>query len=251
VPLEQGIQIAYEELGRHAKESNWLPVAWALADEPLIHGISPQTVIRVFEAHRKAAPQMQFVIEDAMGEESHWAVIPAVDIVCANTPRYKVAEAVRKQKARYWFNNIGTDRFTFGWFLWKAHQEMNVEALFQWGYSTNHGDIYYDLDGFEGDTGVSFTASEGQRPWVAWQLIREGAEDHRYLQTLENLIAKAEGSGDAGAKAKAAAARTFLQEAMVKIEMEHKDKRPYGQAELERLKREVAGHIMALRPGGI
>ncbi|MBI3830432.1 MAG: hypothetical protein HY291_13010 [Planctomycetes bacterium] len=172
LPLEQAIKLAYEELGRHAKEKSWLPMAWALADEPLIHGISAETVIKVFEAHRKAAPQMQFVSEDAMGDPAHYVVIPAIDIVSGNSPRYKVAEAVKKNKSRYWYNNIGCDRLTFGWFLWKSRKELGVEALFQWGYSTNAADIYYDLDGSEGDSGVSFTASEGQRARRPWETIR-------------------------------------------------------------------------------
>jgi hypothetical protein len=46
--LEQAVKLAYEELGQHMKEKNWLPMAWALADEPLIHGISADTVIKVF-----------------------------------------------------------------------------------------------------------------------------------------------------------------------------------------------------------
>jgi hypothetical protein len=158
-----------------------------------------------------------------------------------------VAEEVRKHKSRYWFNNIGTDRFTFGWYLWKAHKEMNVEALFQWGYGTNPGDIYYDLDGFEGDSSVSFTASEGERPKTPWELIREGADDHRYLQTLDNLLAKADASGRDAAKAKAAEARGFCQGVMAKIDLEKKDLRPYTQADLEKFKRALAAHIQALQ----
>ncbi|MFB3892570.1 MAG: glycoside hydrolase domain-containing protein [Phycisphaerae bacterium] len=247
MPLEQAIKLAYEELGRHAKEKNWLPMAWALADEPLIHGISAETVIKVFQAHRKAAPQMQFVTEDAMGDPAHYVVIPACDIVSGNSPRYKVAEAVRKNKSRYWFNNIGTDRLTFGWFLWKANKEMGVEALFQWGYSTNHADIYYDLDGFEGDSGCSFTASEGQRPRSEWEMIRQGANDHRYLQTLANLCAKAQKGSDANAKAKADEALKFCDGVMARIDLESKRSKVYTQADLEGFKRKLAGYIIELR----
>ena len=246
--LEEAIKLAYEELGRHAKADHWLSVAWALADEPLIHGISPETVIKVFEAHRKAASGMQFVSEDAMGDPNHWSVIPAIDIISANSPRYKVAEAVRKNHSRYWFNNIGTDRYTFGWFLWKAHRDMGVEALFQWGYSTNPADVYYDLDGFEGDSGVSFTALEGQRARTPWELIRDGANDHRYLQTLWNLCQKAQAGADPQAKATAAAAQAFCDKVMAKIDLESKGRRPYTQAELEGFKRQLAGFIQQLRP---
>jgi hypothetical protein len=154
---------------------------------------------------------------------------------------------VKRNKSRYWFNNIGTDRYTFGWFLWKAHKDMGVEALFQWGYSTNKADIYYDLDGSEGDSGVSFTAGEGQRARTCWEMIRQGADDHRYLQTLDNLLARADASGRDAAKAKAAEARRFCQEVMAKIDLEKKDLRPYTQADLERFKRALAGHIQALQ----
>ena len=247
MPLEQAIKLAYEELARHMKEKNWLPMAWALADEPLIHGVSPETVIKVFEAHRKAASGMQFVMEDAMGDPGHYVVIPAIDIICANSPRYAVAEAVKKNKSRYWFNNIGTDRVTFGWFMWKAHKEMGVEALFQWGYSTNKADIYYDLDGSEGDSGVSFTASEGQRARREWELIRDGADDHRYLQTMQNLVEKAQQGGNAAAKAKAAEALKFCDGVMAQINLERKSAKVYTQADLDKFKRELAGYIVALR----
>ena len=246
VSLEDAIKLAYQDLGAHAQEKNWLPMAWALADEPLIHGISVETVVKVFEAHRRAAPQMQFVSEDAMGDPQHWTVIPAIDIISANSPRYKVAEAVKKAGRKYWFNNIGTDRLTFGWFLWKAHAKMGVEALFQWGYSTNTGDIYYDLDGSEGDSGVSFTASEGQRARREWEMVREGMNDHRYLQTLFNLIAKAEANGSMAAKAKAAEAKSFCESTMEKIDLEKKSS-PYSNSDFDAFKRKLAAYILDLR----
>ncbi|HUW56453.1 MAG TPA: hypothetical protein VMZ92_07440 [Planctomycetota bacterium] len=246
--LENAIKLAYEGLGAHIKRANWpVKMAWALADEPLIHAISAETVIKVFKAHRAAAPQMQFVIEDAMGNPDHYVVIPACDIICGNSPRYAVARAVKEHKSRYWFNNIGTDRFVFGWFLWKAKEEMGVEALFQWGYSTNKADIYYDFDGSEPDSGCSFTTSKGQRAMRHWELIREGADDHRYLQTLANLIAKARKTGTPAQKAEAAGAAATIRMVMSKVNLENKRERPYTQADLETFKRTLAKHIMALR----
>jgi hypothetical protein len=247
MPLEQAIKLAYETLGQHAKDKNWLPMAWALADEPLIHGISADAVIKVFLAHRKAAPQMQFVSEDAMGDPAHYVVIPAIDIVSGNSPRYKVAEEIKKNKGRYWFNNIGTDRLTFGWFLLKANKEMGVEALFQWGYATNTGDIYYDLDGSEGDSGCTITASEGQRARRCWEMIREGANDHRYVQTLLNLIAKAQAGNNEPAKAKAADAQKFIDGVFAKIDLEHKNKIAYTNADLDGFKHQAAGYIQELK----
>lgn len=244
--LEPAIKLAYEELGKHMKEANWLPMAWALADEPLIHSISAETVIKVFTAHRKAAPQMQFVSEDAMGEPSHYVVIPAIDIVSGNTPRYQVAQEVKKNKGRYWYNNIGTDRLTFGWYLLKSNKDLGVEALFQWGYSTNTGNIFYDLDGSEGDSGCSFTTSQGQRARREWEMIREGADDHRYVQTLLNLIAKADASDDAALKDKAQAARKFIDSVFSKIDLESK-KSAYINADLEGFKRQAAAYIFELK----
>jgi hypothetical protein len=243
--LESAIKTAYEELAAHAKEKNWLPMAWALADEPLIHGISPESVIKVFNAHRHAAPQMSFVSEDAMADPAHWAVIPSIDIVSANSPRYEVAKAVKKAGSKYWFNNIANDRLSFGWFMWKAHEKMNVEALFQWGYSTNAGDIYYDLDGSEGDSGVSFTSSHGERPRREWELDREGMNDHRYLQTLHNLIQKANATGPKEAKAKAAEATAFIESVMEKIDLEKKSS-PYSNNDLDAIKRKLADYILQI-----
>jgi hypothetical protein len=187
---------------------------------------------------------MQFVSEDAMGDPSHYVVIPAIDIVSGNTPRYKVAEAVKKAKSRYWYNNIDIDRVTFGWFLWKSNIDLGVEALFQWGYSTNTGDIFYDLDGSEGDSGIAFTCSEGQRARREWEMIREGADDHRYIQTLYNLIAKAEANGKKG---KADEAKKFCEEVMAKIELENKGKKVYTNAEMDGFKRKLAEFIRALK----
>jgi hypothetical protein len=245
--LEQAIKLAYETLGQHAKDKNWLPMAWALADEPLIHGVSPEAVIKVFQAHRNAAPQMQFVSEDAMGDPSHYVVIPAIDIVSGNSPRYKVAEEIKKNKGRYWFNNIGEDRVTFGWFLQKANKDMGVEALFQWGYATNPGDIFYDFDGSEGDSGCAITASEGQRARRCWEMIREGADDHRYVQTLLNLIDKAQAGNNEQAKAKALQAQKFIQDVFAKIDLEHKRNKVYTNADLDGFKRQTASYIQELQ----
>ena len=244
--LNEAIKIAYEELSAHAKEKSWLPMAWALADEPLIHGIPAATVTQVFDAHRRAAPQMKFVSEDAMADPAHWAVISSIDIVSANSPRYKVAEAVKKSGSKYWFNNINNDRLSFGWFMWKAHEKMGVEALFQWGYSTNAGDIYYDLDGSEGDSGVSFTSSRGERPRREWEMDREGMNDHRYLQTLHNLIVKADATGSDTAKAKAAEAKAYIESVMEKIDLEQKSS-PFSNNDFDAFKRKLADYILQLR----
>ena len=123
---------------------------------------------------------------------------------------------------------------------------MGVEALFQWGYSTNKADIFYDFDGSEPDSGCSFTTSTGQRAMRHWELIREGADDHRYIQTLANRIAKARKTGTPAQKAEAAAAERYMKTVMAKINLERKGERPYAQAELETFKRTLAKHIRVL-----
>ena len=73
-------------------------------------------------------------------------------------------------------------------------------------------------------------------------MIREGMNDHRYLQTLSNLIAKAEAGDSAEAKAKAAEAKAFIDATMEPVDLEKKTS-PYSNADLDGFKRKLAQFI--------
>ncbi|MBF0522903.1 MAG: hypothetical protein HQL24_07620 [Candidatus Omnitrophica bacterium] len=83
-----------------------------------------------------------------------------------------------------WFYNIGQDRFSFGYYLWKTKAKGRV----QWHYQLPAVDPYFDLDGRESDYCASYPSFQGPINAVWFELAREGIDDYRYIKTLEKLI---------------------------------------------------------------
>lgn len=85
-----------------------------------------------------------------------------------------------------WFYNIGQDRFSFGFYLWRT----KAKGRLQWHYQLPAVDPYFDLDGRESDYCASYPSPAGPINTVGFELAREGIDDYRYMITLENLIEK-------------------------------------------------------------
>ena len=106
------------------------------------------------------------------------------------------AEFIRKVKAagkRCWTYGAGPCRFRFGFYAAKL-KRAGVEGTVAWHYQIAQGDVYNSLDGREEDHSMAFPLPDGVINDVAFDRVREGADDFRYTTTLRKLIAERKGT---------------------------------------------------------
>jgi len=114
-----------------------------------------------------------------------------------------------------------TSRYYFGLWAWKAGVKgcaiwayadvANPAGIRDWNYIASH------LDNMELTYSFVYPAPDGPIPSLAWEAIREGIDDHKYLSTLAKLIEKAK---SAGRKQPAQRAERILNEITDKIHVE-------------------------------
>jgi hypothetical protein len=155
-----------------------------------------------------------------------------------------VMAKARELGKRVYIYNQGQSRYSFGLYQW-SERAKGVVGRYQWIAFIRHGYEYLDLDGREPDTGVIFYASDGLRSTPALERAGEGMNDFRYLQTLENLAARAEQSGSSEGKQAAAEARAFLTGVANRIAINQREQ-PAG-LDSDAVRREAAERITALR----
>ena len=97
--------------------------------------------------------------------------------------------------------------------IWGA--VMTLDGILDWTYfELNVYDGLFDdlvrLNGAPNHRGYVFPTPQGPLPTPAWEGIREGVEDNKYLYTLSELIAQANASGDTGLISLATSAQAYL-----------------------------------------
>lgn len=85
-----------------------------------------------------------------------------------------------------------TFRLKYGLALWQA----DYDGAMDYAYQTSEGDIYNDFDATERDFVFAYPTSNGVIDTVQWEGFREGVNDVRYVNALENAIAEAKDNGD-------------------------------------------------------
>lgn len=128
-----------------------------------------------------------------------------------------------KEQARQWgkqfwsyninnanfFPELATMRLAYGYFIWLQ----DVDGQMTWAYQTASDNPLNALDGSSTDMMYTYPAIPEAGvpggPSLMWECIREGVDDLRYVQLLEDLIARADTAGQVG---RAREARELLQQ---------------------------------------
>ncbi|MCC6416124.1 MAG: hypothetical protein IT582_09465 [Opitutaceae bacterium] len=160
------------------------------------------------------------------------------------------------------------DRFFAGLHTWSE----GLLGNWQWCYTenrelklTNDGEIDLGRIGAYADPWyVNYVLPSPDRniPTIGWEGRREGVDDYRYIQTLEEAIAKADESPDAAIRAQSADARKFLDNVrsrskvpqVVGVPMQLNSDRPYSvvmhmglsYADYDAIRRDVADWIIRI-----
>ena len=140
-----------------------------------------------------------------------------VGLVSAEASAREAREACQKTGAEFFWYGTGSyvnpfpqerymfhNRYGAGLLFWKT----GARAQATWTFCRPHEDVFNDFDGSRANGAEpkeqvtayphllqpdDYTTYQGAIPTIAWESLREGVDDYRYLHTLALLIGQAEG----------------------------------------------------------
>jgi hypothetical protein len=145
---------------------------------------------------------------------------PFVNVWCTQTflPDHDAVVAdMQARDVKYWCypNDVSGElehtivpgaRMTFGFGFWRS----GFLRLIPWIYQYNSGDPFNYLDGHTSDFMVRSEPDGRPLPTAVWEAFREGYDDVRYIYSLKQAIAQAQGSHSAAVRREAEAAQRTL-----------------------------------------
>jgi len=212
---------ALRALRDRTKEKGWSEVALYVRDEP--HGGGSRGVVEGIKLIREFWPEVKTFIAGgsrhyhARMDDGGFALrAPFVDWPCPGDVDQQVLDD-HKGRALFMYNAGSTgrdalnDRYYFGYHAWRC----GLDGVFQFTYNVGGASPYKTLK-----CGIFLYAypspGGGVIPTVAWEGVREGIDDWRYLHTLEETIREARRLSGAATLAERAA--SFLKELRASVQ---------------------------------
>jgi hypothetical protein len=102
----------------------------------------------------------------------------------------RISEECKKAgKAFWWYSNSAREypdavRFKAGYFYWKTASRGQA----YWAYANYREDAFNDFEGRSNDHCVVYFKGGKLLSTIQWESIREGIDDYKYINTLEQLI---------------------------------------------------------------
>jgi len=199
--------LAYiEQLREHATRQGWPDYCLHPIDEPG-DPARAREALHYYSLIKKAFPKERTFADFGPWKGEDKALIPACDIVCLAIPNPDNAGKVTAAGKELWAYNIGSfghqpklDRLTWG----LTARKIGVKGYFQWVYQWWVEDSV--AGGFPSCIRYTQPAPDGPLPTPAWEAVREGIDDERYLVTLEARIRRAGDDNPAAVAAREALA---------------------------------------------
>ncbi len=192
------VKAIYAAIQKHADAQNWLPVYWNLADEPLGDDVTRST--ENAQAYRKAFPEGPPYFTGASSfsgtnqNDPHFQLAKAFHVVNWNGHDKAGVELLHNAGSHWAFYN-GGNRWTFGYYLYKAAKQFDMKFRLSWHWNAAAGDPYYALDCREDDYAWCSATPEGQLiPSIHFEQLRAGLDDYRHMLTLARLAREKHGS---------------------------------------------------------
>jgi hypothetical protein len=240
------IKALYSAIQKHADEQHWLPVYWNLADEPI--GDDVERSAANAAAYRKAFPQGPPFFTGASSftgndrNAPHFRLSQAFHVADWNL-HDEPAVALLQQAGSDWAFYNGGNRWTFGYYLYKAAKQFNLKFRLSWHWNAAAGDPYYALDCREDDYAWCTATPDGVLiPAIHFEQLRAGLEDYRHLLTLARLAREKKGTPAAQAAEQLIATRL----AAFKLGQRDHDAL-FGPDDWRDFRRQLADAIEALR----
>jgi hypothetical protein len=240
------IKTIYAAIQKHADEQNWLPVYWNLADEPIGDDVLRST--ENAQAYRKAFPQGPPFFTGASSFsgtnqcDPHFLLAKAFHVVDWNTHDEDGVGLLHGAGSDWAFYN-GGNRWTFGYYLYKAAKQFDMKFRLSWHWNATAGDPYYALDCREDDYAWCNATPEGQLvPAIHFEQLRAGLDDYRHLLTLARLAKEKRGTPAAKA------AEELIAWRLASFKLGQREHDPvFGPEDWKAFRRKLADAIEALR----
>jgi len=238
-----------------ARRRRWPELLYYPVDEPSTSPESVAFMTRVMVAIKRVPGVRTYITADP--EHEQFAPLrPHIDVWCCqpfSLGREAVLADMKARSVEYWCypNHISGEndhtptvgaRMTYGFGFWQS----GYRSLIPWIYQADCGDPWNYLDASSQDF-FNRTADDGTPiPVTLWESYREGIDDHRYVTTLENAIARATEAGHTDAALKARATLDDILAAM-NVQTKYKNEGLWSAETFDAWRWSVAEEIMALQ----
>ncbi len=169
---------------KEAQEKKWPEILWYISDE-----VKDAVDLSVKAAQTLAdMPGVRTISSTNSPQEKQ--LISHVDIIMPNFAfpiTEEVVSEIKPSKTELWVYNCGQQRLTLGLWSWK----MEAKGRFQWHYRYPAAEPWDDPGGGgQAKYCISYQGPDGPIPTVHSDILRAAITDHRYLATLEKLVAE-------------------------------------------------------------
>ncbi len=255
-------QQSIQQLLAEATQRHWPPMVVNFGDE-FTNSAQEEFGVKV----AKSLKQIPGIVTsaDANGYKEVKLLAPEVDILSVSNGwagpngvngdkkllNKRTVDLIKKAGATPWLVNVGKDRFSNGFWLWKM-VGLGVRGKTEWIYRSYSGMPYNGFDADPMHAQLVYPGPEGTViPSLDYQRMRMGFDDLAYLYTLEKLLAS--GKKTRHNKEAVASAEAFLHKLGKQID---DDMNHYRNDETKRwpaeryddLRNSTIDHILQLRP---
>jgi hypothetical protein len=222
------------------------PVLAYVVDEPREQALNPwnrnlEDTKQYLELHRAAGLQTMVTLagDNSFGK-SYLPLLGLLDVVSTHPTESsrRILDATRGGKPQLWLYNAGMNRFTFGFLPWAVGATGRWEWHYEWWTQAYSPFARVDENAWSTGCGAVMPSPDGPVTTVAYEKVRAGIDDYRYLFRLERLIR--EGSGKTTQEA-----RRFLENIREKIPR-FTDESSVEDTTLDEWRAKIAGFIVAL-----
>jgi hypothetical protein len=167
-------------------------------DEPREQALNPWNrnladTLRTLKLYREV-PGVRTTLTP-MGDENggvdYTPMVRWLDVIQTHPwPQSKKMMAIARAegKPELWLYNAGVDRLSYGFYVWKAGAVGRWQWHYQWGDTSYNPFVGYHW-------AVAWPSPDGVVSSVGYEQIAMGIVDYRYVELLEDLIAKAKKAG--------------------------------------------------------
>ena len=222
------------------------PVLAYVVDEPREQALNPwnrnfEDTRRYLKLHRAAGLRtMVTLTSDSSFGKSYLPLLKLLDIVSVHPTENSrgILDATREGRSELWLYNAGMNRFTFGFLPWAAGATGRWEWHYEWWTQAYDPFSRVDETAWSTGCGAVMPSPDGPVPTVAYENVRAGIDDYRYVFLLQRLIRQGKGK-------KADEVERFLEEIRGRIPR-FLDGATVEEATLDAWREKIAGFIVAL-----
>ena len=253
-------QNSISELLEAARDRNWPPLIINFGDE-FTNSAQEEFGVQV----ARTLKQIPGIVTsaDANGYKEVSLLAPEVDILAFNNGwagpdqvngerkllNEPTVKMVRNSGAEPWFVNVGRDRFSNGFWLWKMAR-LGVRGRLQWIYRSYEGMPYNPMDAKPLRAQLAYPGpANTMLHSLEFEMMRLGFTDLAYLHTLEQSIAASREVADPAALQ---AAMRFIEQLAASIDqdlrrMQSSDAERWPADKYNATRNQAIDHILALR----